>query len=226
MLTDLERTYLKNRDNLEDDKQKKNLNHRVKNKLKLIDETLSDLRLIFEKYPEELIREHISNNTISSATTTLERILQVLDPWAIGEHEEGKPRAFRVWGSTIPDCEPGKCTLKSASRSVSEEEIRLNMLLKEHFNKIRFYVDPCIPDPICRDTDYIKKQMDQLLKSAKETGMSLSFEGYFDETGFTEHLWLTRAPSMIEVNQLHWMRWKPREIKECMKQPSLLLAPH
>jgi hypothetical protein len=222
MLTDLERNYLRNRDSLEDDKQKKNLNHRIKTKLKLIDETLSDLRLIFEKYPEELIREYVSTNTVNSATSTLDRILQILDPWAIGEHEEGKPRAFRVWGSTIPDCEPGKCTIKSASRGVSEEETRLNKLLKEHFNKIRFYIDPCIPDPVCRDTDYIKIQMELLLKGAKDTGTSLSFDGYFDETGVDERLWITRAPSMIDVNQLQKMRWKPQGLKECMKQPPLL----
>lgn len=97
MLADLERTYLKDKDSL-DDKQKKNLNHRIKNKLELIDDTLNDIRLILENYSEELIKEHISNNTISSAAAVLERVLQILDPWAIGYDEEEVPRAFRVWG--------------------------------------------------------------------------------------------------------------------------------
>jgi hypothetical protein len=228
MLTDLERTYLRNRDTLEDDKQKKNLNHRVKTKLKLIDETLSDLRLIFEKYPEELIREYISNNTVNSATFTLERILQILDPWPIGEHEEGEVRAFRSWGSVIPACKPGECTIHSISRSTTEEEIVFHKRLEEHFEKIRFYVDPCIPDPVCRDPEYIRIQDEKAFQLAKDitnkTGkpLSVSMEAYIDDVGTDKEGWVIRSPTLIKIEQLQKMRWKPRGLVTCMDLPPLL----
>jgi hypothetical protein len=220
MLADLERTYLKDRDGL-DDKQKKNLNHRIKNKLKLIDETLNDIRLILENYPEELVKPHVSNITVYSAASTLERVLQILDPWAIGEHEEGESRAFRVWGSAVPVCVPGKCTIDSASRTASNEEIKFHKYLNEYLNRIRLYVDPCIPDPVCRDPEYSKLQMDKLRQTTLRP-FNASFNAYFDETGINESGWVLRDPVQIDKGQLQWMRWKPRGLKECMRLPPLL----
>jgi hypothetical protein len=228
MLTDLERAYLKNRDNLEDDKQKKNLNHRIKNKLVLINEALSDVRLILENYPEDLIKEHISENTVYSAATALERILQILDPWPIGEHEDGGLSAFRSWGSVIPASKPGECTIDSISRGVTEEEKVLYKRIAEHFERIRFYVDPCIPDPVCRDPEYIGIENDKAFKIAKDimnrtgTSLSVSFNAYTDETGISTKGWILRAPVVIPIEKLKAMRWKPRGLKECMKQPPLL----
>jgi hypothetical protein len=220
MLADLERTYLKDKDSL-DDKQKKNLNHRIKNKLKLIDETLNDVRLILENYPEELVKEHITNNTVYSAAAALERVLQILDPWSVGEHEEGELRAFRVWGSIIPTCPPGKCTIDSASRTASKEEINLHERLKEHFNMVRLYIDPCIPDPVCRDPEYSREQMDRLRQTTQRP-FSMSFNAYLDETGVSESGWVLRAPTMLDIDQLQWMRWHPRGLKKCMELPPLL----
>jgi len=220
MLADLERTYLKDKDSL-DDKQKKNINHRIKNKLKLINDVLDDVKLILENYPEELVKEHISNNTVSSAAAVLERVLQILDPWAIGYDEEKVPRAFRVWGSAIPACAPGKCTIDSASYTASEEEINLHERLKEHLNKIRLNVDPCIPDPVCRDPEYSRAQMDRLRQTTQRP-FSMSFNAYLDETGVSESGWVLREPIMIDIGQLQWMRWKPRGLKECMRLPPLL----
>jgi len=228
MLTDLERAYLKNRDNLEDDKQKKNLNHRIKNKLVLINEALSDVRLILENYPEDLIKEHISENTVYSATATLERILQIIDPWPIGKHEDGGVSAFRSWGSVIPASEPGECTINSISRGVTEEEIVLHNRLVEHFERTRFYVDPCIPDPVCRDPEYTRIQDEKAFKIARDitdrTGnpLSVSLNAYTDETGINAEGWVLRAPIVIPIEKLKVMRWKPRGLKECMKQPPLL----
>jgi hypothetical protein len=218
MLADLERTYLKDKNSL-GDRQKKNLNHRIKNKLKLIDETLGDVRLILENYPNELIKEHISNNTAYSAVATLERVLQILDPWAIGEHEDGEKRAFRVWGSVIPASKPGECTIDSASRKASDEEIKFHEFLKAHLDRLQRYVDPCIPDPVCRDPEYSRELMNRFMQSATRP---FSFSSYTDVAGVTEDRWLNYDPVQIAKDQLQWMRWKPRDLKECIKQPPLL----
>jgi hypothetical protein len=230
MLADLERIYLRDRDSL-DDKQKKNLNHRIKNKLALIDETINDIRLILENYPEERIKEHVSNATVYAVAAILEKVLQILDPWPIGEHEEGDLRVFRTWGNTIPespDSEPGKCAIHSVSRIASDEEIELYQRLKDHFNKIRYFVDPCIPDPVCRDPNYIGLKDESALRIAKEisqkTGKyNVSCNTYLDEWVEKEgkDSWIERKPSLVNIETLKFMRWKPRGLKECMEQPPL-----
>jgi hypothetical protein len=223
MLTDLERTYLENSDSL-DEKQKKNLNHRIKNKLILIEDTLNDIRLILEKYPEDLVKDHISNTTVNLAAAALERVLHILDPWPIGEYEDGEMRAFRVWGSIIPSSQPGKCTIDSASRTALENEINLSNRLKEHLDKVRFYVDPCTPDPICHNPVYTELQREELLKIAKKYSkpLSASFDAYLDETGVSESGWVLREPTIVEVSKLQKMRWKPRGLKSCMRLPPLV----
>lgn len=228
MLTDLERTYLEHRDSLEDDRQKKNLNHRIKNKLNLINGNLNDVKLILENYPEELVKEHISNNTIYAIAATLERALQILDPWPIGKHEDGGVRAFRVWGSATPTSKSDECAIHSISRGVTEEEIVFHERLEEHFEKIRFYVDPCVPDPVCRDPGYIRIQSDNTFQTAKDiqkiTGnpQSISLDAYIDETGVNNEGWVLRSPTFIKIEQLQKMRWKPRGLVACKELPPVL----
>jgi hypothetical protein len=227
MLTTLERDYLET-GKTEDTSQKKNLNHRIKNKLPQIDEELTDVKLILDNYSEELVKNTLSKETLSIAMSILERALEILDPWPVGEHEEGEARAFRIWGSEIPANEPGDCTIQSISRSSIEEEIVFHKRLEEHFEKIRFFVDPCIPDPICRDPEYIGTQEEKTFQFAKDitnkTGkpLSVSLDAYIDDIGINSKRWVIRAPVAIQKETLKAMRWKPRGLKECMKLPPLL----
>jgi hypothetical protein len=220
-------------------RQKRNLNYQIKMKAAQIKQALQEIRLLIEYVAEDLLKESVSSEMLIDSIQISEKILKVLDPWAVGEPEKGELKAFRVWGSVIPACAPGKCTIDSASYTASDEEIHLHKRLKEHFNKIRFYVDPCIPDPVCRDPEYSRTQMDrlsQLVRRIAETSrpidaslnrdvdkiIDVSFSAYLDETGVNESGWVLRAPTTIDIDQLQWMRWKPRGLKGCTEQPPLL----
>ena len=50
----------------------------------------------------------------------------------------------------------------------------------------------------------------------------MSENAYLDETEVSEYGWVVRKPSMVDINQLKWMRWKPRGLKSCMELPPLL----
>ena len=197
---------------------KKNLNYRIKDKIGNIKNVLAEINLLLT-LPDDFIKEHIDRDALIEGLKVTERILQILDPWAIGEHEDGGKMAFRVWGSVIPASKPGECTIDSASYTATKEEIDLHEQLKCHINKVRFYVDPCIPDPICRDPEYSRNLMNRFMQIT-----AINFSSYFDIVGVTEDRWQKIAPVQIDKDQLKWMRWKPRGLKECMKieQPPLL----
>lgn len=82
-------------------------------------------------------------------------------------------------------------------------------------------MDPCIPDSVCRNPEYGRLQMDKLRQTTQRP-FNMSFNAYLDETGVSESGWVLREPTMIDIGQLQWMRWKPRGLKECMEQPPLL----
>lgn len=223
MLTELERNRVLHREDLTVP-ERKNLNFRLRKKLIELKQNLEDISLILNFFHHEELHEVIDFDHLSRSLDVTESLLQIIDPWPVGWHEEGEQRAFRVWGSVIPVSEPGKCTIDSASRTATEEEINLHRRLKDHLNRVRFYVDPCIPDPVCRNPAYIKAQMDKLMqiKQTAQKSFSFNMSAYTDETGVNETGWVLREPTMIDIDQLQWMRWKPRGLKECMELPPLL----
>jgi hypothetical protein len=224
LLSKLEREILTNPEGL-DARQKRNLNYRLKTRCSQIDQALQEIRLLIETVPEDSIKESVSNKTLNTLMAIFENILQVLDPWPIGVNEdESGVMASKVFGNAIPSADPGKCTIDSISRTATQEEIEFDHRLTDHFNKIRQYVDPCTPDPICRNPEYVKTIHERILKTRNKFDgpFLLSESAYLDETGVSETGWVLRKPSMVDINQLQWMRWKPRELKECMEQPPLL----
>jgi hypothetical protein len=224
LLSKLEQEMLINPEGLST-RQKRNLNYRLKTKSNQIDQVLQEINLLIKNVSDESIKESISNKTISSLIEILEKILLVLDPWPIGVDEKGEGvLAFRIYGHTKSSINSGKCTIQSKYCTAAQEEIELDYLLTNHLNKIRYYVDPCIPDPVCRNSDVIFKRDDKAFETKMKLGESYirGAASYHDETGIDEDGWVLREPVKIDKDQLHWMRWKPKGLKECMKQPPLL----
>jgi hypothetical protein len=191
-------------------------------------ESASDMLLILKHMPPDKIAKKLTSDKIPAMLNLIESLLAQIDPWPIGVHEdENGVMAFRVFGNSIPkspDSAPGRCAIFSISRTATKEEIELDRHLTEHYNKIRCYIDPCAPDPVCRDPEYIGAQAEKILRIRKESErpFAVSENAYLDETGVNEDGWVIKKPSMIDINQLHWMRWKPLGLKECMEQPPLL----
>ena len=188
-------------------------------------ESLPDVLLILKHMPPEKITKKLSPDKIPAMLDLIEDLLAQIDPWPIGVSEdENGVMAFRVLGNAIPSADPGKCAIFSIARSATPEEIDLDWHLTEHFNKIRCFVDPCVPDPVCRDPKYIGMQGEKIFKLRKELGgpFSVSNNAYLDETGVSKDGWIITKHSMVDINQLQWMRWKPIGLKECMEKPPLL----
>jgi hypothetical protein len=188
-------------------------------------ESLPDVLLILKHMPPEKIAKKLSPDKIPAMLDLVEDLLARIDPWPIGvsEDEDGV-MAFRVFGNAIPSADPGKCAIFSISRTATREEIELDRHLTDHFNTIRHYVDPCVPDPVCRDPKYIGIQGEKIFKLREELSrpFSVSENAYLDETGVNESGWVVRKHSMVDINRLQWMRWKPSGLKECMEQLPLL----
>jgi len=223
LLSKLEQEMLVNPEGLST-RQKRNLSYRLKTKSNQIDQVLQEINLLIKNVSDEVIKENISNKSVSSLIEILEKILQVFDPWPIGvDEKDDGVLAFRIYGTSL-STDPGKCGIFSKSRTALQEEIELDYLLTNHFSKIRRYVDPCIPDPVCHSPDYILKASEKIFQIKQELGEPY-IEGsaaYTDETGVSEDGWILRERVKIDEKQLQWMRWKPHNLKECMEQPPLL----
>lgn len=191
-------------------------------------ESAPDMLLILKHMPPEKIAKKLSPDKIPAMIDLIEDLLAQIDPWPIGVGEdENGVMAFRVFGNSIPkspDSEPGKCAIYSISRTATREEIELDHRLTNHFSTIRRYVDPCVPDPVCRNPEYIGMWGEKIFRIRKESGkpFSVSENAYQDETGVNEGGWILRKPSMVDINQLQWMRWKPTGLLACMELPPLL----
>lgn len=204
-------------------RQKRNLSYRLKARGSEIGQVLQELELLVNNVPEEALKEATSNETFLSLKAILEKLLQIRAPWPVGVDKNDNLQIFRVFGNAIPSADPGKCTIHSISREASYEEAELDFYLTEIYNNIRYYIDPCIPDPGCRTPNTLREEAEHILKSLKELNrpFTLSQNAYLDETGVDERLWVMRTPSMVDITQLSWMRWKPRDLKECMELPPL-----
>jgi hypothetical protein len=187
-----------------------------------------DMLLILKHMPPDKIAKKLGPDKITTMLALVEALLAQIDPWPIGVQEDGDGvMAFRVFGNSVPknpDREPGKCAIFSISRTATQEEIELDHHITDHFNTIRRYIDPCIPDPVCRDPEYIGTLGEEIFRIRRKLGgpFAVSENTYLDDTGVNEDGWVMRKHSMVDIDRLQWMRWKPDGLKECMETPPIL----
>jgi hypothetical protein len=226
LLSKLERTMILAPEELTA-RQRKNLSYRLKARGSQLKQIFQELELLINSIPEDSIKENLSNTALISLMNTLERLLQIRNPWPIGVSEDGNGvMAFKLFGNSIPknpERVPGKCAIDSISRTPMKGELELDYRLTNHFNAIRCFVDPCVPDPVCRDPEYFGRVAEDAFKTLKESGnpYHISENAYTDETGISNKGWILRKPSMVDIDQLKWMRWKPQGLKECIEEPPL-----
>jgi hypothetical protein len=223
LLSKLELDMLKSPEKL-NARQKRNLSYRLKIRGSQIGQTLRELELLIKNVPDDVLKEVVSNETFISLKVILEKLLQIRTPWPVGLDKNDNLQIFRVFGNAIPSADPGKCSIFSISREAIQEEIELDFHLTELYDMLRYYVDPCILDPICRTPETLMEEDKRVLEPIRglDTSFTVSHNAYLDETGVDEHLWVVRKPSMVNIENLSWMRWKPRDLKECLEQPPLL----
>jgi hypothetical protein len=194
-------------------------------------DSIPDVLLILEHMPPEKIAKKLRLEHLSSILDLVETLLQRIDPWPVGEHDKGNLWVFKTYGNKFQDSEPGKCGIQTMSRTASREDIEIHERLKSHVDELRHYIDPCIPDPICRDPEYAGSLLGKTRASLKELQTkvggpwSMSGHNYLDAWVGKEG-WVERRPSQVNIEQLKSMRWKPEGLKNCPELPSPpLLAP-
>lgn len=223
LLSKLELDMLKNPEKL-NARQKRNVSYRLKNRGLEIGQAIQELELLVKVVPEEALKEVASNEVFLSLKAILEKLLLIKAPWPVGvDEKEDHAKIFRVFGNAIPSADPGKCSIFSISREATYEEIELDFYLTELYNKLQYYIDPCIPDSVCRTPETLREEGTRVLDSIQglDKSFTISQNAYLDETGVNEHLWVVRKHSMVDITQLSWMRWKPRDLKECLELPPL-----
>jgi hypothetical protein len=228
MLTNEQKRTLKSRHDENVSPQKKaDIVYRYTGKLKDRLDSLTDITYLLNELPEG--HKAVSKKNLWDALDLVDRLLEILDPWPVGEHKNGGQRAFKTYGSKFPNCEPGKCGIQTVSRTAFEEDVELHHRLKDHSIKLLPHIDPCVPDPICRDPQYAGELYEKTTEIAKELasrkGESFSGEisNYLDEYLVEDSSWVHRKPSVVEIDQLKAMRWKPRDLKTCSELPQLPL---
>jgi len=197
-------------------KQKADFYYRMSNILKDSLEGLEDLSLILKEISYGGLEKIDLAAAAISAMKLTEVLLQLRDPWSIGAHEDGEARAFRSWGFILPAGKPEDCAIHSISRMVTDEDIKFYLSLRKHFENIRFYVDPCFPDPVCRDLEYIRIQDEKAFQIAKDIT---------NKTGKPLSVSIKTYEGRIKIEQLQKMRWKPRGLVTCTDLPPLLEEP-
>ena len=233
LLSELELTMLRDPGKLKT-RQKRNLSYRLKTRGSEIGKVLQEIELLIKNIPEEALKEAVSNETFKSLKTILETLLQVRAPWPVGvDGEEKGAQVFKVFGNATPSDAPGPglCSISSISREATYEEMELDSHLTELHNNLRRYIDPCTPDPVCYT---LSGGLDEAFKSlgvyksigALNKNFSIKYNNYEDEVGTEKgadnSLWVVTKPALVETALLPWMRWKPRDLGECIEQPPLL----
>jgi len=177
------------------------------------------------------LRNETPRSCHSTRSQPLHSNFAYASPWCsprpIGKLEGGEERAFRVVGSVVPGSKPGECTIQSISRSAFNEEILFHTALKEELNKLRYFIDPCVPDPVCRNPEYVQLLEDRasvLLHEHEKNGIpyNLSFDMYIDEIIDEESGRFLRHLVAVQTGALKNMRWKPRDLKICTELPPIL----
>lgn len=218
MLTSTQKKKLSGNHQWDSRKQRADFNFDMSRKLKQRLDEFNDLILIMENMPKQVLENIKLIENVPAIIRLLENILSFFDPWAIGDYEDGRKRVFRVYGSETPKCPPGKCAIYSASHTASEQEIGINNCLQECLTKLRLYVDPCIPDPAPHDPKYTRLLEDKF-RQTRQWSYSTSFDSYFDEIGINERGLIVREATMVDIDQLSNMRFKPRGLKSCIDLP-------
>jgi hypothetical protein len=221
MLTKLERERILHREDLTVP-ERKNLNFRIRKKLIELKQNLEDINLILTYLPQEELQEILAYDHLYKALDITDSLARIIDPWPVGEHENSGQYAFKTYGTAFPDCEPGKCGIQTVSRLALEEDEKMYQRLKDHLTRLQHCIDTCVPDPICRDPRYAKELYEKLVL----TTTNAEFSNYLDEYLVEGSSWIHHKPSVVDIEQLGRMRWKPRGLKECT-EPSILplLAP-
>jgi hypothetical protein len=131
---------------------RRQINKVARDKLEFYLKSAPDVLLILERLPDlianlpESEREKFkSPEYLASLLDVVDKYLEFVDPWPIGETEEGDLLSIRTFAQRSG--EPGKCWVESRHMDALPEEIALWVKLKNHAARLQHFIDPYLISP-------------------------------------------------------------------------------
>lgn len=148
---------------------KADFNRKMRKKLEEGIKDLSDLVLLLESLPPNVLENATLLEDLPNVIKFVEVFLEKADPIPVAEHESGELRAFRnyiicmdnspfvdTWSPThLKSIEGKQYLMQSINITASQAERRCCDILKKHIELLQRYVDPSI---MVIDDDYPKKK--------------------------------------------------------------------
>jgi len=211
LLTDKQEKAIKGEKELSD-VGRRQANKVARDKLEFYLRSASDALLILDKLPDlienlaESEKEKFKNpEYIAALLDVVDKYLEFVDPWPIGETEEGELLSIKTFAKRSG--EPGKCWVESRYMDALSEEIETWERLKEHAAHLQYFIDPYLISPDA-PPDGIREWFDrERLRRQFVTGTNY-FIRWRDEEGIGR-----TAPVLVDEEEVRrHKRWNPRPL--------------
>ena len=211
LLTDEQEKAIKGEKELSD-VGRRQANKVARDKLEFYLRSASDALLILDKLPDlienlaESEKEKFKNpEYIAALLDVVDKYLEFVDPWPIGETEEGELLSIKTFAKRSG--EPGKCWVESRYMDALSEEIETWERLKEHAAHLQYFIDPYLISPDA-PPDGIREWFDrERLHRQFVTGTNY-FTRWRDEEGIGR-----TAPVLVDEEEVRrHKRWNPRPL--------------
>ena len=163
---------------------------------------LDALPQLVKRLPEEEKDRFARREYLAPLLNVVEKFLDLLDPWPIGESEEGELLSIKTFAKRSG--EPGKCWVESRYMDALPEEIETWERLKEHAARLQYFIDPYLISPDA-PPDGIREWFDRERHRRQFVTGTNYFARWRDEEGIGR-----AAPVLVDEEDVRrHKRWNP-----------------
>lgn len=166
---------------------------------------LDNLPQLVKRLPKEEKERFARREYLAPLLNVVEKFLELLDPWPIGEPEEGELLSIKTFAKRSG--EPGKCWVESRYMDALPEEIETWERLKEHAARLQYFIDPYLISPNYPtedDREWYERERD---RRVFVTGTNY-FTWWRDEAGIR-----LAAPVLVDEEEVRrHKRWNPKPL--------------
>ena len=211
LLTDEQEKAIKGEKELSD-VGRRQANKVARDKLEFYLKSASDALLILDKLPDLIKnlpdpeKEKFKNpEYIAALLDVVDKYLAFVDPWPIGESEEGELLSIKTFAKRSGD--PGKCWVESRYMDALPEEIETWERLKEHAARLQYFIDPYLISPDAPPDGWREWSDRERPRRQSMTGTNY-FTWWRDEAGIR-----LATPVMVDEEEVRGQkRWNPKPL--------------
>ena len=213
LLTDEQEKAIKGEKELSD-VGRRQANKVARDKLEFYLKSASDALLILDKLPDLIEnlpdpeKEKFKNpEYIAALLDVVDKYLAFVDPWPIGETEEGDLLRSRTYASESRT--PGKCYIQGDYMTALPEEIALWERLKDHAARLQYYIDPYLILPPGSRQPWGPAEWTTIERSRRPTMASINYlNKWRDVEGIGR-----AAPVWVDEEEVRrHKRWNPKPL--------------